>query len=493
LKKLLRISSILIGIFALIAIVWIALILFFFTGVHPYTPDPIYSPDESTVIIPMINFDKANYATYLLVHLKIQDTRTGDILYQVQTGASDRMRWSVFWLNNNTFQLESSDIGFYCWKEEVGTWMETECPEAPVITVTPQSTFVSMPLDTPIVTPTRARPAVSTLSSLRRFPFLLDGTMYWTGYLISPDGKWLIQDDFISGDSPEMTILSLEDPKQDFTIQLGQSDTNFWRFSNWLPDSSAFIQASGNEFGKCTETHLFIYQLYLQDVATFEIQGDGDRLDPILSPDGQKLAVRASVDKKIYILDKDARPIRSISFPLDRLLNETLGPMYWAEWGLYLETCAYPIRRPPSCKLYLIDPETYTVSLVYQPETWFRIFGSIVENKQLLVEELIPETSADVSDRQYQLKVLDSTSWQALAKLSFRGEVFDARDTGIAYTGLLIHGYSERFIYFFDWHSKSLIYCCMAVSLVSWDKNTKSFLIVTEDSPENLWLKSISP
>jgi len=127
-KKFLRVSSIILGTVVLVAIVWVALILYFFTGTLPYVPDPVYSPDGSRVIIPTINFNKEVYDTYLLIHIKIQDTRSGETLFQVQTSASDRMRWSVAWIGDDTVLLDSSDIGSYCWKEGDGTWRETECP-----------------------------------------------------------------------------------------------------------------------------------------------------------------------------------------------------------------------------------------------------------------------------------------------------------------------------------------------------------------------------
>jgi hypothetical protein len=127
-KKYLKISSIILGVVIFITIVWVSLILFFYTGVRPYVPDPVYSPDGSKVIIPTVNYYKEIYEKYLLVHFKVQDTHSKEILFEVQTHASDRMRWSIAWVGNNTVLLDSSDIGLYCWKEKNGTWIESECP-----------------------------------------------------------------------------------------------------------------------------------------------------------------------------------------------------------------------------------------------------------------------------------------------------------------------------------------------------------------------------
>jgi hypothetical protein len=128
-RKRLKISLIIIGILVLVALIWIALIIFYYSGAHPYVPKPVYSPDGTRVIIPTINFNKADQDNYLLVRLKIQNTKSEETLFQVQTRASDWMRWSVAWIDDNTIILNSSDIGAYCWEENNDSWKETECPK----------------------------------------------------------------------------------------------------------------------------------------------------------------------------------------------------------------------------------------------------------------------------------------------------------------------------------------------------------------------------
>ena len=118
------------GILGLITITLIALVLFFEQGSTRIKPDPVYSADSSKVIIPIINSNKADYTSYLLIYLEIKDTQSEKTLFQVQTRASNRMRWSVEWLDNNTVLLDSSDIGSYCWKEGSDhIWIETKCPK----------------------------------------------------------------------------------------------------------------------------------------------------------------------------------------------------------------------------------------------------------------------------------------------------------------------------------------------------------------------------
>jgi len=118
------------GILGLITITLIALVLFFEQGSTRIKPDPVYSADGSKVIIPIINSNKADSTSYLLIYLEIKDIQSEKTLFQVQTRASNRMRWSVEWLDNNTVLLDSSDIGSYCWKEGSDRiWIETKCPK----------------------------------------------------------------------------------------------------------------------------------------------------------------------------------------------------------------------------------------------------------------------------------------------------------------------------------------------------------------------------
>ena len=124
-----KIALVTLGILGLIAIVIIALALFLDGRSSRVKPDPVYSVDGSMVIIPTINSNKSDYTSYLLVHLDIKDARSGKTLFQVQSRASSRMRWSVYWVDNNTVVLDSSDIGSFCWKEGGDhVWTEIKCP-----------------------------------------------------------------------------------------------------------------------------------------------------------------------------------------------------------------------------------------------------------------------------------------------------------------------------------------------------------------------------
>jgi hypothetical protein len=92
-------------------------------------PEPVYSHSGVRVILPSINYSKDDMKKYLCVKLVIQDVDTGAILFDLQTSASDRMRWSVKWIDEKSIQLSSSDIGNYCWAEgSDGTWHDWECP-----------------------------------------------------------------------------------------------------------------------------------------------------------------------------------------------------------------------------------------------------------------------------------------------------------------------------------------------------------------------------
>ena len=127
-RDFLRAFATVLCVYILLAICWIALLFFPIVSVYRYVPEPVYSDDGSMVIIPTINFNKDDVWGYLCIELKIQDTWSGKTLYQVQTRASGRMNWSVYWIGKNTFRLDSSDIGSYCWSGKNDRWGEIGCP-----------------------------------------------------------------------------------------------------------------------------------------------------------------------------------------------------------------------------------------------------------------------------------------------------------------------------------------------------------------------------
>ena len=94
-KKSVKLPLAIFSALILIAVIWTALVLYIYSGVSPYVPDRVYSSDGSRVIIPSIDYNKDNYEVYLLVHIEVRDVKSGKTLFQVQTIASDRMRWSV--------------------------------------------------------------------------------------------------------------------------------------------------------------------------------------------------------------------------------------------------------------------------------------------------------------------------------------------------------------------------------------------------------------
>ena len=65
---------------------------------------------------------------------EVRDSATGRALHRQATRAASRLAWSLRWLDNRTVQLQSSDIGTYCWQEgAAGAWSEIPC--SPAITI----------------------------------------------------------------------------------------------------------------------------------------------------------------------------------------------------------------------------------------------------------------------------------------------------------------------------------------------------------------------
>ncbi len=82
----------------------------------------IPSPDGSLTLVTSINRSKDDLTKYLCVRFQIVDS-AGKVIYEEQTGASDRMRWSMQWDGNDRIVLDSSDIGTLVWERQAdGIW-----------------------------------------------------------------------------------------------------------------------------------------------------------------------------------------------------------------------------------------------------------------------------------------------------------------------------------------------------------------------------------
>lgn len=95
------------------------------------TPQPtlIDSPQQDRTLAITVNTSRDDPALYLTLIFEVRDKATQAVLHRQQTYASSRMAWSMRWLDNNAVQLESSDIGTFCWREQPdGIWLESECP-----------------------------------------------------------------------------------------------------------------------------------------------------------------------------------------------------------------------------------------------------------------------------------------------------------------------------------------------------------------------------
>lgn len=92
----------------------LALIVFILHGFSPGSRR-IPSPDGKRCVVTTINHDRSNLYTYLSVRFDII-VGDGTKEYSVQTFASDRMSWTIRWLDNNSILLQSVDSGDVVWR-----------------------------------------------------------------------------------------------------------------------------------------------------------------------------------------------------------------------------------------------------------------------------------------------------------------------------------------------------------------------------------------
>ncbi len=91
---------------------------------------PIRSPNGKLTLTASIN-DAKDAANFLCVVIDVTDANDA-VVGQVQTSASDRMKWAVGWFDDSTIVLDSSDIGSRAWKvneDQSISEIETLSPE----------------------------------------------------------------------------------------------------------------------------------------------------------------------------------------------------------------------------------------------------------------------------------------------------------------------------------------------------------------------------
>lgn len=92
-------------------------------------PQVINSPQNDRSLVISVNTSRDDPTRYLTLVFEVHDKASGELLHRQQTLASSRMAWSMRWLDSHTVQLDSSDVGTYCWQEQPeATWLETPCP-----------------------------------------------------------------------------------------------------------------------------------------------------------------------------------------------------------------------------------------------------------------------------------------------------------------------------------------------------------------------------
>lgn len=110
------------GIGCLLAIASIVLVLF---G-RRENNKTLYSPDKTKQLIAHVNRSPSDKTRYLTVTFDVLDSQSNLIITHQGTGASDRSKWTVEWINDNTIKLNSIDIGTYCW-HGADNWAKTTC------------------------------------------------------------------------------------------------------------------------------------------------------------------------------------------------------------------------------------------------------------------------------------------------------------------------------------------------------------------------------
>ncbi|OPZ87702.1 MAG: hypothetical protein BWY76_00336 [bacterium ADurb.Bin429] len=116
-KIILLVLAALVGLGVVIAGGFALLVAYAFSY-SPSASQHIPSKDGKYILVTSVITDKAN-PQYTHVTFTVQDA-AGKTVFSEVTGASDRMKWRMYWGDNYRIWLNSSDIGSYCWDHQPG-------------------------------------------------------------------------------------------------------------------------------------------------------------------------------------------------------------------------------------------------------------------------------------------------------------------------------------------------------------------------------------
>ncbi len=86
----------------------------------------LLSPSGLFYLKTEVNTSKEDLRKYLCIKIIVWD-KQGNLIEQIQTDASSRMRFNIKWQEDESILLESSDIGNYIWlKDNENRWSKKQ-------------------------------------------------------------------------------------------------------------------------------------------------------------------------------------------------------------------------------------------------------------------------------------------------------------------------------------------------------------------------------
>jgi hypothetical protein len=303
--------------------------------------------------------------------------------------------------------------------------------------------------------------------------------------LLSPDSKWIISQYYFITDRPQsLSVSSTLDAERATTIPLGKNlgmkslelpngIANEMAIASWSPDSTAFVATGTNGGWPRSCNYLAMFNLYengTSGLSTYDWAKSTNCPGVTWSPDGSKLAL--VFDDGILVLNRSTKLINQVDW------TENKSDLIWTGKGILILASDFGGREAKLNRLYLIDPNKFTRSLIFSynqyPDGSLEIVGWNPDVSYLLLYDTI----------HYKLFLFDVRSDQILEYIPLVLVSRENMQYSRNYVSLVVESASDssNHLVVFDWRNKTLQDYGNIRRLIGWYSGLNGYLVQRNDN-----------
>jgi hypothetical protein len=326
--------------------------------------------------------------------------------------------------------------------------------------------------------------SAETWGAIEPFADLLKVNYLSRGYIISPDGQWLVNANGWNESLQEQTItfhlVSISNPK--FTIDHSYTDPWAYGFRSWSPDGSAFVgitvdpkNVSGRD--DCCGEGIVISHVQDGEIKQYSFYW-GWNENPYIywSYDGSKIGI-VFPSKGLWIVDTHGNLLGKIELAgIDSLL--------WEKDSVFAG-----VYKNNHNNIYIIDPEKFTFELtsddIDNRGIYFLIDYNAEANQIFLHREYYYHGANDIS-RKDDFFLFDLNS-KTINQLNFSIDTqVHALETSPSHNYIAIKisrtmmNSPNDYLWIFDWQKQTFNYFGQITDLFGWFTTINGFHVKTE-------------